>query len=141
VLSLIAGKPMLLRPGMIALADIEAVVGPVSPYRRDSAADPSPGLRVRHYSPRTPLLLVSNGHLPDGEGAYLYLCSPMLSKRSIEMPGDPDRYAALLYSTLHELDELALDWIAVEPPPSSQEWAGILDRLCRAAARTMDESE
>ena len=50
------------------------------------------------------------------------------------MPADPARYAAELYRTLHALDEETLDWIAVEPPPDSPEWAGIDDRLQRAAA-------
>jgi len=51
-----------------------------------------------------------------------------------EMPADPRAYAAVLYETLHRLDDLCLDWIAVEPPPDTPEWAGILDRLRRAAA-------
>ena len=36
--------------------------------------------------------------------------------------------------TLHRLDAQALDWIAVEPPPDTPEWAGVLDRLRRASA-------
>ena len=36
--------------------------------------------------------------------------------------------------TLHRLDGEGLDWIAVERPPDTPEWAGVLDRLRRAAA-------
>ena len=50
-----------------------------------------------------------------------------------EMPADPQAYAATLYETLHRLDTQALDWIAIEPPPDTPEWAGVLDRLRRAA--------
>ena len=50
-----------------------------------------------------------------------------------EMPADPLAYAAALYETLHRLDTQSLDWIAIEPPPDTPEWAGILDRLRRAA--------
>ena len=49
------------------------------------------------------------------------------------MPADPLAYAAALYATLHSLDQRDLDWIAVEPPPDTPEWAGVLDRLKRAA--------
>jgi L-threonylcarbamoyladenylate synthase len=42
-------------------------------------------------------------------------------------------YAELLYATLHELDREHYDWIAVELPPDTPEWAGIRDRLTRAA--------
>ena len=49
------------------------------------------------------------------------------------MPADPREYAAVLYETLHRLDAQRLDWIAVERPPETPEWAGVLDRLRRAA--------
>jgi len=49
------------------------------------------------------------------------------------MPSDPLAYAAALYDTLHRLDQEHLDWIAVEKPPETPEWAGVLDRLRRAA--------
>ncbi len=38
-----------------------------------------------------------------------------------------------LYETLHRLDAQHPDWIAVERPPDTPEWAGVLDRLRRAA--------
>jgi L-threonylcarbamoyladenylate synthase len=39
-----------------------------------------------------------------------------------------------LYETLHQVDAQGFDWIAVEKPPLTPEWAGIHDRLQRAAA-------
>jgi L-threonylcarbamoyladenylate synthase len=135
VLSLAEDKPVLLRPGIIPLQEIEAMIGPISTYRRESVADPSPGLQARHYSPRTPLLLVRGGALPDsGRGGHLHFDSSAPAAISFAMPQDPAGYAALLYSKLHELDMMALDWIAVELPPETPQWAGILDRLHRAAA-------
>jgi L-threonylcarbamoyladenylate synthase len=50
------------------------------------------------------------------------------------MPREPRPYAAALYATLHKLDRQGLDWIAVERPPTTPEWAGVLDRLRHAAA-------
>jgi L-threonylcarbamoyladenylate synthase len=50
------------------------------------------------------------------------------------MPADPLAYAAALYETLHRLDAQGFDWIAVERPPDTPEWAGVLDRLLRAAS-------
>jgi L-threonylcarbamoyladenylate synthase len=114
---------------MISVAEIEAITGPVriaeSPGRDAHA---SPGMHPRHYSPRTPLLLVRAGDpAPAGHGAWLRL--------GREMPTEPHAYAALLYDTLHGLDSQGLDWIAVERPPDTPEWGGVLDRLTRARRR------
>jgi L-threonylcarbamoyladenylate synthase len=50
------------------------------------------------------------------------------------MPATARDYAAVLYMTLHNLDAKGLDWIAVEWPPDTTEWAGIRDRLNRASS-------
>ncbi len=126
VLSL-AGEPMLLRPGVIPLPEIEALIGPVRPAPPTSeGAHASPGMHPRHYRPHTPLHLLQPGDAtPSGHGAWLRI--------GREMPAGPRAYATALYSTLHRLDEAGLDWIAVEPPPDTPEWAGVRDRLQKAA--------
>lgn len=131
VLSLV-GRPALLRPGMVTALQIESVIGPVEQRSAPGeGAHEAPGMHRRHYQPATPLLLAP---ACTGGGAYLYLTEPAAGARSIRMPADPGRYAAELYGILHRLDGEGLDWIAVELPPDLPEWAGIRDRLCRAAA-------
>ena len=56
-------------------------------------------------------------------------------RRVDNMPLEARDYASLLYATLHSLDEQGYDWIGVEPVPTEPAWAGIADRLRRAAAR------
>jgi L-threonylcarbamoyladenylate synthase len=114
---------------VIPLPEIEALIGPVR-----MAADPtegpheSPGMHPRHYRPGAPLYLLGPGEAPPaGDGARLRI--------GREMPADPRAYAAALYETLHRLDERRPEWIAVERPPETPEWAGVLDRLRRAATR------
>ncbi len=126
VLSL-AGEPALLRPGIIPLPEIEALIGPVAPAAMPGAgAHASPGMHPRHYRPATPLYLLRRGERPpEGKGVWLRVGE--------EMPADPLEYATALYETLHRLDEGHPDWIAVESPPDTPEWAGVLDRLRRAA--------
>jgi L-threonylcarbamoyladenylate synthase len=41
--------------------------------------------------------------------------------------------AERLYRVLHDLDQQGYDWIAIELPPDTPEWAGVRDRLIRAA--------
>jgi len=155
VLSLAGPQPLLLRPGAISRLQLESLIGPIASAQEISAreipagaAHPSPGMHPRHYSPRTSLLLVSNGSLPEqGKGVYLqYRCPPIdgayPDTRSnattphiqiIPMPADPAAYAAVLYEKLHQADAALVDWIAVEQPPTSPEWEAVNDRLRRAA--------
>ena len=127
VLSLAGDEPALLRPGVIPLPEIEALIGPVrARLAPGKGAHASPGLHTRHYRPATPLYLLKPGdRLPEGNGVWLRLGQ--------EMPAEPRAYAAALYATLHRLDRQGLDWIAVESPPDKPEWAGVFDRLKRAA--------
>ena len=100
-------------------------------------------MHARHYSPRTKLLLVANGELPDqGKGIYLRFGraagtssnSPKKANvKAIHMPESAEDYAAALYDELHRADEANADWIAVERPPATAEWEAINDRLRRAA--------
>ena len=137
VLSLAGEGPILLRPGGISRAQIEAVVGPVSQLLDTTAeAHPAPGMHPRHYSPRTRLILVRNGAVPEqGSGAYLQLhISPSRGVRTLVlMPANPAEYAANLYRVLHDLDSKNYDWIAVDTPHNDPEWDAIRDRLTRAA--------
>jgi L-threonylcarbamoyladenylate synthase len=125
VLSLVKA-PILLRPGVIPLPAIEELIGPVAIAAAAEGPHPSPGMHERHYRPATTLYLLKPGDpLPAGRGALLRL--------GIEMPSDPLDFAASLYGTLHRLDSETFDWIAVERPPDTPEWAGVLDRLRRAS--------
>ena len=128
VLSLV-GAPCLLRPGVIPQPEIEAIIGPVTLADTPGpGAHASPGMHTRHYRPHTTLLLLKPGAAtPAGKGAWL--------RAGHEMPADALGFASALYGTLHRLDGKGLDWIAVEEPPETPEWAGVLDRLRRAAAR------
>jgi L-threonylcarbamoyladenylate synthase len=135
VVSLDGQRPMVLRPGMIGLAELEAatreIVGAAwdTAQARDVASEAasasgfaSPGLHPRHYAPATPFYVLTPGAaMPEGRG------------RLIEMPAEPVAYAHILYARLHEADGEGWDWIAVHRPPQGPEWAAIHDRLKRAA--------
>jgi L-threonylcarbamoyladenylate synthase len=134
VVSIAAGKITLLRPGMIALGEIEQAVAPA--VSNEGGAHPSPGMAARHYSPRTPLMIVNiPSEMPDRRGAYVWWNTSGLTARSVRMPDDPVAYARRLYSVLHDLDQENWPWIAVEAPPEIPGWAAISDRLKRAASK------
>jgi len=118
VVSLAGPTPKILRPGMITQTEIENVIGPT----QVGEGAESPGQHPRHYSPHTPIVL---GESPmEGRGRRLSLA---------RMPRDASSYAERLYRLLHELDQQGYDWISIELPPDTPQWAGIRDRLTRAA--------
>jgi L-threonylcarbamoyladenylate synthase len=125
VVALTREPPVVLRPGMISQTDLEAATGMAwksETGSRDSSE--SPGMHPRHYAPLTPFYVLERGERPPGNG------------RMIDLPRDPQAYAAALYAELHKADTEGWDWIAVEKPPGKPEWAGILDRIQKAATRT-----
>lgn len=138
VVSLAGSEAVLLRPGMVSRGQVEDVIGPiaVSTAAVEGLAHRAPGMHPRHYSPKTALVLVSRGSLPpEGRGAYLWIGRPANAGRCIQMPDEPESYAAALYRVLHEVDAENWNWIAVERPPADPRWDAIRDRLERAAAR------
>ena len=124
VVSLNREPPVILRPGMISQADLEAATG--VRWEREvelPRVQESPGQSARHYAPKTAFYLLEPGAAqPPGRG------------RVLEMPSNAAAFAAQLYAKLHEADAQGWDWIAIEKPPETVEWAGILDRLRRATA-------
>jgi L-threonylcarbamoyladenylate synthase len=156
VLDLTTAPPRLLRPGLIAPADLETVIGPIArtselPVSGSRHPLPSPGMMTRHYAPRAPLELVEGDGEPrvqerlrQGErvGWLRLAASAEQPAGSVEdarlitsvMPRDPAAYAAMLYATLHALDEAGVTRLVVEAPPDAEEWLAVRDRLRRAAS-------
>ena len=144
VLDLCGGRPFLLRPGGVAVEEIEAMVGPVgrgiTPGQAEGARTlRSPGLLVSHYAPRLPVrlgaeragpdeALLAFGPAPAGAGAVFQL----------SREGDLGEAAARLFAGLRWLDgegtRLGLARIAAMAVPRTGLGLAINDRLERAAA-------
>ena len=131
VVSVVDGGITLLRPGMISvpgsITGLTVVGG--------GGAHSSPGQHRKHYSPRTPLVLIGVGE-PVPEGApYIWYRVAKTTRKSVQLPEDPAGYATAIYGVLHDLDGQGFPAIAVERVPGTEQWAGLADRLRRAAAR------
>ena len=148
--------PVLLRPGYITADQLSEVLGvPVLPP--DTMAPRVSGALKSHYAPNTPLKLASAETMMEwardsqrilsrdehADGCKIAMVSHSFSKapRGLDprvtwfgMPNDAVAYAHSLYSTLRSLDDSGVNLIVWEEVPDTQPWAGIRDRLGRAAA-------
>ena len=131
-------RPRVLRPGVIGLDELEAVAGPFDVARVSaSGQEPrlSPGMIDRHYAPRA-RVVVAGGD--DAAGTVVGIVAmtrafPLAGDVAVLMPAEPRAYAARLYATLHDLDDEGCSVVIVERPPTTAAWAGVTDRLTRAA--------
>lgn len=155
VVDVSGAQTAILRPGTLTERQIAAVVGTlvaVSHAADDSAAQEapraSPGMLLRHYAPRAPLQIFSN--LSEAHfyavasratrlGVIAFSPTRLEARSELLLPLDAAGYAQHLYAAMRQLDGLspdgapACDWILVEEPPLLPAWAGVHDRLKRAA--------
>lgn len=143
------GAPVLLRPGMLTLAQLSQVCG--TPVLAQSAHQPAaetpvpaaPGMLASHYAPRARVHLMQAHDIktrllnkPPLRIA-LWLRTPMAlppGLHSLPMPHDAAACAHQLFARLRELDAAGVEEIWVETPPGDALWDGVRDRLQRASA-------
>jgi len=151
------GQPVLLRPGLLTRAQLEAACGqPV--LDKDApvsvAAPRASGTLESHYAPNARVRLMdalalqaaldalnannaaaatqaSPGTVAVYARSPLRLNAPTLYR---QMPDDAAAAAQQLFAVLRELDALGVSQIWVQAPPDAPEWDGVRDRLSRAAA-------
>jgi L-threonylcarbamoyladenylate synthase len=137
IVACIDDRPRLLRPGGIARAAIEALLGmPVTVIDGRAAGGPiAPGMLRSHYAPRAALRLDATA-LDPGEAGLDFggRFPPGEHVLDLSRSGDTVEAAANLYSYLRRLDASGMQAIAVAPIPATGLGEAIRDRLKRAAA-------
>ena len=140
------GVPVLLRPGTLTRAQIEAACGePLRlPEELPGAAPRASGTLESHYAPDAKVRLMDAGSLqtaldllgPDAGSIAVYARTPLRTRSPHyrRMPDDAGETARQLFAVLREFDAARVKLIWVEAPPDTPEWDGVRDRLRRAAA-------
>lgn len=139
------GHPVILRPGMITAAQIEAVLH--QPLNQAAGKTPRvSGSLEAHYAPVTKTQLLSTAEIShllsnvtDAElPIALVIRTPMKVANEkihyVRMPTDPQSYAHELYQALRELDRQHFKRIVIEDVPTTDEWLAIRDRLAKASS-------
>ncbi len=157
------GAPVLLRPGVLTVVQIEAVCGQkllskeellmqeIHRLDANSAGDIAPTPRASgtldsHYAPKAKVRLMDAKALQaaldilgtDAKQIAVYSRQQMQSASTNiifrRMPLEATVAAQQLFATLRELDQPDVNLIWVETPPETADWDGVRDRLQRAAA-------
>jgi L-threonylcarbamoyladenylate synthase len=155
VVDLAGGTPRILRPGMIHLESLRAVLGVETMAGAEHAGASgmgqplrSPGQLDKHYSPQAQLMVLSWRDDADLR-AQVTAKSAQLSTTQViahshipsgagiggvsVIPHDAEAYGRAIYAELHRCDAEGASCIVVEELPEGPEWQAIADRLRRAA--------
>jgi L-threonylcarbamoyladenylate synthase len=145
------GQPVLLRPGVLTRAQLEAacgepVLGKEEFMAAESTAPRASGTLEAHYAPNAKVRLMDAAAIqtaldvlgPDAAHIAVYArtivriqSARLLYRR---MPDDALATAQQLFAVLRDFDAQGVKLIWIENPPQAAEWDGVRDRLARAAA-------
>ena len=145
------GRPVLLRPGVLTRAQLEAACGEPVLDKEDLQAEAgstprASGTLEAHYAPNAKVRLMEAAaiqtaldvlgadaaHIAVYARAVLRIQSSRLLYR--RMPDDALATAQQLFAVLRDFDAQGVKLIWIENPPAVPEWDGVRDRLGRAAA-------
>jgi L-threonylcarbamoyladenylate synthase len=140
------GVPVLLRPGTLTRAQIEAACGErlLLPEDLPGSAPRASGTLESHYAPQAKVRLMEARQMqaaldvlgPDAGAVAVYARSPLRTRTPYyrRMPDDAIETARQLFAVLRDFDAAGVKLIWIELPPEAAEWDGVRDRLRRASA-------
>ena len=147
------GQPVLLRPGVLTRAQLEAACGErvLSKDEADqrllgSASPRAPGTLASHYAPSAKVRLMDAKAIQTAldvlgtDAAHIAVYARAIvriqSSRVVfkRMPDDAGATAQQLFAALRDFDAQGVKLVWVETLPKDVTWDGVRDRLMRAAA-------
>ena len=157
VLDLSSSLPKLLRYGSVSVMELKNILGEIALSEQDESIR-SPGMLLKHYAPKCKLRLNYSFNEQPREnealiafGSITEFLTRSQSKLAesdlkclfrkiinISPSADLDEAASKLFSSLHELESLGVDSIAVMSIPDFAVGKAINDRLLRAARGAED---
>lgn len=149
IVDLSRDRAVLLRPGGMPRAAIEAITGPLAVA--DATAPAAPGTLASHYAPRAQVIAVAIDEVPAAVAAsrgriavlapaHAFARWPKLRVHAHPLPDDDAGMARALYAALRDLDAAGVDVVIAALPPAAGLGEAVGDRLLRAAgAREGDQ--
>ena len=149
--------PVILRPGVITKEQIEAVIGPIQSTVKTTAGErevpKSPGMKYRHYAPKTPVFVVGgtieafeetiNKYKVQGKTVGVMARNAIVDafenkvEATYKMGTSVDDMNRALFDALRSLDHLKLDFILAESAPETGVGIAYMNRLKKAASTVL----
>ena len=149
--------PVILRPGVITKEQIEAVIGPIQSTVKTTAGErevpKSPGMKYRHYAPKTSVFVVDGTIDAFEETIHKYKVQGktvgVMARNAIvdafenkveatyKMGTSVDDMNRALFDALRTLDHLKLDIILAESAPETGVGIAYMNRLKKAASTVL----
>ena len=149
--------PVILRPGVITKEQIESVIGPiqssVTTKTGEREVPKSPGMKYRHYAPKTPVLVVEGAvesftkaiqeAQNDGKTVGIMAQNAIVDALEIGVEGtykmgtSVDDMNRSLFDALRTLDHLGLDIILAQGAPEEGVGIAYMNRLKKAASTVL----
>ena len=149
--------PVILRPGVITKEQIEAVIGPIQSTVKTTAGErevpKSPGMKYRHYAPKTPVFVVGgtieafeetiNKYKVQGKTVGVMARNAIVDafenkvEATYKMGTSVDDMNRALFDALRTLDHLKLDIILAESAPETGVGIAYMNRLKKAASTVL----
>lgn len=146
--------PVILRPGVITKKQIESVIGPiqssVTTKTGEKEVPKAPGMKYRHYAPKTPVFIVSgtieafeeaiNKYKGQGKTVGVMAKNTIVDifesrvKGMYKMGDSVDDMNRTLFDALRTLDHLGLDIILAQEAPEIGVGIAYMNRLKKAAS-------
>lgn len=151
VISLVTEPPKLLRPGAVTLEELKSLIPDITvdkavlsePTKGEKVS--SPGMKYKHYAPKTEAFLVEGGikqftEFVNSKDNAVAVCfeedKSLLNIKSIVYGSisDESTLAHSVFSALREVDSLGADRVYIHAPSKSGVGLAVYNRLIRAAA-------
>ncbi len=142
VISLIDDVPVLLRPGAVSLSQLEDAIGKtiLTPSSLDLSTVLSPGMKYRHYAPRTPVILFKELEpLKKALEANRSSARMVLSREQLPIAfSDSSHWFSLnapdFYALLRQADAMGYDQILIYCDETTLFDLALMNRILKAAS-------
>jgi L-threonylcarbamoyladenylate synthase len=153
VLDISSEIPKVLRPGVVTYDEIKSILGSVDSFLPERSiqlgAPKAPGMKYRHYAPKTPLMAVVGApdktstyiiaHMDNNSVALMFDDYNPRSQNIVSFGHSKDytAQASCLFDTLRRVDKMNASVIYIQVPAEEGIGLAVANRITKAAGKNI----